>query len=156
MWNTGHGGSVLSCRGKGKRSMPIIGELKSGGPIRESSSLIRNCWFDNPYRGLYNPWATRRSNQSILKEINPGCSLEGLILKLKFQYFGYLMWRADLVEKSLMLWNDWEQEEKGTTEDVLVGWHHWLNGHEFEETLGDSEGQGSLNAAVHGRKVRHD
>ena len=49
------------------------------------------------------PWTARRSNQSILKEISPGCSLEGLMLKLKLQYFGHVMWRADLLEKTLML-----------------------------------------------------
>ena len=84
------------------------------------------------------PWTARRSNQAILKEINTDYSLEWVMMKL--QYFGHLMWRADLVEKSLMLWNDWRQEEKGTTEDVLVGWQHWLNGHEFEQTPGGSEG----------------
>ena len=58
------------------------------------------CWR----RLLRVPWTTRRSNQSILKEISPECSLEGLILKLKLQYFGHLMWRADSLEKTLMLW----------------------------------------------------
>ena len=57
------------------------------------------CWK----RLLRVPWTARRSNQSILKEINPGCSLEGLILKLKLQYFGHLMWRVDSLEKTLML-----------------------------------------------------
>ena len=80
-------------------------------------------------------WTARRSNQSILKEINPEYSLEGLRLKLKLQYFGHLMWRTDSLER---------QEEKGMTEDEMVGWHHWLNGHEFEQTSGDSEGQESL------------
>ena len=75
------------------------------------------------------PWTARRSNQSILKEINPECSLEGLRLKLKLQYFGHLMQGADLLEKTLMLG---KIEEKGTTEDEMVGWHHRLNGHEFE------------------------
>ena len=82
-----------------------------------------------------------RSNQSILKEINPDYSLQGLVLKL--QYFGHLMQRADSLEKTRML-GDWRQEEKGTTEDEMVGWHHWLNGHEFEQALWDSEGQGKL------------
>ena len=57
------------------------------------------CWR----RLLRVPWTARSSNQSILKEINPGCSLEGLVLKLKLQYFGHLMWRADSFEKFLML-----------------------------------------------------
>ena len=66
----------------------------------------------------------RRSNQSILNEISPGCSLEGLMLKLKLQYFGHLMQRVDSLEKTLMLGRIVGQEEKGTTEDEMVGWHH--------------------------------
>ena len=82
---------------------------------------------------LERAWTARRSNQSILKEISPGCSLEGLMLKLKLQYFGHLMQRVDSLEKTLMLGGIWGQEEKGTTEDdEMVGWHHRLNGHEFE------------------------
>ena len=77
------------------------------------------------------PWTARRSNQSILKEISPGCSLEGLILKLKLQYFGHLMRRADSLEKT-DAGRDWAQEEKGTTEDEMAGWHHRLDGREFE------------------------
>ena len=82
------------------------------------------CWR----RLLRVPWTARRSNQSILKEISPDCSLDGLMLKLKLEYFGHLMRRADSLEKTLML----GKEEKGTTEDEMVGWHHRLNGHEFE------------------------
>ena len=67
------------------------------------------------------PWSARRSNQFILKEISPVCSLEGLMLKLKLQYFGHLMRRVDSLEKTL---RDWRQEEKGTTEDEMAGWHH--------------------------------
>ena len=74
------------------------------------------------------PWTTRRSNQSILKEINPGCSLEGLMLKLKLQYFGHLMRRVDSLEKTLV----WGQEEKGATKDEMAGWHHGLDGRESE------------------------
>ena len=70
------------------------------------------------------PWTVRRSNQSILKEISPGCSLEGLMLMLKLQYFGHVMRRADSLEKTLMLRKDLEKEEKGMTEDEMVGWHH--------------------------------
>ena len=77
------------------------------------------------------PWTARRSNQSILKEIIPGCSLEGLMLKLKLQYFGHLMRKADSLEKTLML-GGWGQEEKGMTEDEKAGWHHRVDGHEFE------------------------
>ena len=83
------------------------------------------CWR----RLLRVPWTERRSNQSILKEISPECSFEGLMLKLKLQY--HLMRRADSFEKTLML-KDWRQEEKGMTEDLMVWWHHWLNGFEFE------------------------
>ena len=77
------------------------------------------------------PWTARRSNQSILKEISPEYSLEGLMLKLKLQYFGHLMRRADSLEETDAGW-DWGHEEKGTTEDEMVRWHHRLNGHEFE------------------------
>ena len=76
------------------------------------------CWR----RLLRVPWTARRSNQSILKEVSPGCSLEGLMLKLKLQYFGHLMRRVDSLE-NLTGW-DWGQEEKGTTEDEMAGWHH--------------------------------
>ena len=69
------------------------------------------------------PWTARRSNQSILKEISPGISLEGMMLKLKLQYFVHLMRRVDSLEKTLML-REWGQEEKGTTEDEMAGWHH--------------------------------
>ena len=79
------------------------------------------CWK----RLLQVPWMARRSNQSILKEISPGCSLEGMVLKLKLQYFGHLMQRVDSLEKTLMLGGRvWGQEEKGTTEDEMAGWHH--------------------------------
>ena len=69
------------------------------------------------------PWTAMRSNQSILKEISPGISLEGMMLKLKLQYFGHLMRRVDSLEKT-DAGRDWGQEEKGTTEDEIVGWHH--------------------------------
>ena len=162
------------------------------------------CWR----RFLRVPWAARRSNQSILKEVSPGCSLEGLMLKLKLQYLGHLMWRADSFEKTLMLgkiegrrrrgrqriswldgitdsmdvvwvnsghwwWtgrpgvlrfmglqkvgHDWATELNWTDSNIkgcygggewqeyeIVGWHHWLNGREFQQAPGDSEGQGSL------------
>ena len=78
------------------------------------------CWR----RLLRVPWTARRSNQSILKEISPGISLEGMILKLKLQYFGHLMQRVDSLEKTLMLGGNWGQEEKGTREDEMAGWHH--------------------------------
>ena len=78
------------------------------------------------------PWTARRSNWSILKEISPEYSLEGLMLKLKLQYFGHLMRRADSLEKTLMLEKIEGGEEKETTEDEMVGWHHRLNEHDFE------------------------
>ena len=84
------------------------------------------CWR----RLLRVPWTARRSNQSILKEISPVCSLEGLMLKLKPQYFGHLMRRVDSLEKTLMLGGIGGQ--KGTTEDEMAGWHHQLNGPETE------------------------
>ena len=78
------------------------------------------------------PWTARRSNQSILKEIGLGCSLEGLMLRLELQYFGHLMRRTDSSEKTLMLGKIGGQEEKGMTEDEMAGWHHQLDGHESE------------------------
>ena len=77
------------------------------------------CWR----RLLRVPWTTRRSNQSILKEISPGISLEGMMLKLKLQYFGHLMRRVNSLEKT-DAGRDWGQEEKGTTEDEMAGWYH--------------------------------
>ena len=78
------------------------------------------CWR----RLLRGPWIPRKSNQSFPNEISPWCSLEGLMLKLKLQYFGDL-WKDPDAGK------DWGQEENGTTEDEMVGWHHQLNGHGF-------------------------
>ena len=86
------------------------------------------CWR----RLLRVPWTTRRSNQSILKEISPGCSLEGMMLKLKLQYFGHLMRRVDSLEKTPNAGKDCGQKEKGMTEDEMAGWHHRLDGHEFK------------------------
>ena len=76
------------------------------------------------------PWTARRFNQSILKEISPGCSLEGMMLKLKLQYFGHLLQRVDSLEKT-DAGRDWGQQEKGR-EDEMAGWHHRLDGREFE------------------------
>ena len=77
------------------------------------------------------PWTARTSNQSILKEISPEYSLEGLMLKLKFQYFGHLLWRTDSLEKNPDAGKDWRWEEKGTREDEMVVWHHQPDGCEF-------------------------
>ena len=97
------------------------------------------CWK----RLLRVPWATRRSNQSILKEINPEYSLAGMMLKLKLQYFDHLMQRPDWLEKTLTLGKT-EGRRRRRTEDEMVGWHHRLNGHEFEQALGDDEGKINL------------
>ena len=107
----------------------------------EYSGLIslRIDWFDLPAV----PWTARRSNQSILKGISPGCSLEGLMLKLKLP----ILCPPD--EKSWLIWKDpdagkdWGQE-KGMTDDKMVGWHHQLNAHGFEWTPGVGDGQGGL------------
>ena len=85
------------------------------------------CWR----RLLRVPWTARRSNQSILTKISPEYSLEGLILKLKLQYFGHLRRRTDSFEKTL-IWERLKVREMGTTEDTMVRWHHRLNGHESE------------------------
>ena len=109
------------------------------------------CWR----RLLRVPWTATRSNQSILNEISPEYSLEGLMLKLKLQYFGHL--------KNWVIWKDpdagkdWGQEEKGMTEDETVGWHLWLDGHKFEQAPGVGDGQGSLVCCgLWGRRVGHD
>ena len=75
------------------------------------------------------PWTARRSNQSILKEICPGCTLEGLMLKLKLQYFGHLMRRVDSLERT-DYGRNWGKEEKGRIEDEMAGWHHQLDVHD--------------------------
>ena len=97
------------------------------------------CWR----RPLKVPWTARRSNQSILKEIGPEYSLEGLM-----ETESPILWPPDaksrLIRKDPDAGKDRRQEEKGMTEDEMVGWHHRLNGHEFEQALGDGEGQGSL------------
>ena len=97
------------------------------------------CWR----RLLRVPWTARRSNQSILKETSPECSLEGLMLKLKL-----ILWppyaKSWLIGKDPDVGRDWGQEEKGMTEDEMAGWHHRLNAHEFEWTPGVGDGQGGL------------
>ena len=89
------------------------------------------------------PWPARRSNQSILKEISPEYSLEGLLLKLKLQHFGHLMQRTDTSEKTLMLGKIEGGRRRGR-QDEMVGWHYQLNGHEFKQAPGVGNGQGSL------------
>ena len=110
------------------------------------------CWK----RLLRVPWTARIWNQSILKEINPEYSLEGLMQKLELQYFGRLM-QSQVIGKDPDAAKDWRQEEKGETEDEVIGCHHWLNGHEFEQTQGDSEGQGRLVCCSSwGHRIEHD
>ena len=111
------------------------------------------CWR----RLLRVPWTARRSNQSILKEINPEYSLEGLTLKLKLQYFWPLDVKNWLIGKDSDAGKDWRQEEKGMTEDEMVGWHHQLDGHEFEQAPGVGDGQVSLACcSPWGCRTRHD
>ena len=111
------------------------------------SWTLKKCWTIDTFelwlwRRLFRVlWTAKRSNQSILKEINPEYLLEGLMLKP--QYFVHLM-HSRLLGKDPDAGKDLGQEEKEATENEMVGWHHWLNGHEFEQTLGDSEGQGRL------------
>ena len=112
------------------------------------------CWRRLPRVS----WTARRSNQSILREINPEYSLEGLMLKLKLQYFGHLMWTADSLEKSPVAKKDWGQKEKRASEDEMAGWHHQCNGHELGQTSGDGEGQGGLaccGRSMGSQRVRH-
>ena len=78
------------------------------------------------------PWTARRPNKSILKEISPEYSLEGLMLKLKLQYFGHLIRRTDSLEKTLMLGMVEGRRRRERQESEMVGWHHQLNGREFE------------------------
>ena len=103
------------------------------GPWRSLNTkelMLLNCGAGED---LQVSWTARGSNQSIPKEIISECSLEGLMLKLKLQHFGNLLWKdPDAGE-------DCRQEEKGMREDEMVGWHHWLTRHEFEQTPGDSE-----------------
>ena len=97
------------------------------------------CWR----KLLRIPLSARRSNQSILEVINLEYALQGLRLKLKCQYFGHRMQRADSLEKTLLLGKTESRRRRGQ-QDEMVGWHHGLHGHKFEQALGDGEGQGSL------------
>ena len=93
------------------------------------------------------PWTARRSNQSILKEISPEYSLEGLMWSWNSNTLGTWceeqLFASALVSTNTDSGKDWRQEEKGTTGDEMVGWHHWLDGHEFEQAPGIGDGQGS-------------
>ena len=97
-------------------------------------------------------WESLGQQGLILKEINSEYSLEALMLKLKLQNFGHLMGTGDSLKKkkkNLDAGEDWRQEEKGATEDKMDGWHHWLNGHEFQQTPGKSEGREACHTVVH-------
>ena len=111
------------------------------------------CWR----RLLRVPWTARRSNQSILKEISPGCSLEGLVLKLKLRILWPPHAKSWLFGKDPYAGRNWGQEEKGMTEDEMAGWHHQLDGHEFGWTPGIGDEQGGLAwCNSWGRRVGHD
>ena len=119
-----------------------------GAECRRVDAFELWCW-----RGLLGvPWTAGRSNQSILKEVIPGCSLKGWMLRLRVQYFGHLMRRADSFEKNLMLERIGGRGRRGR-EDEMVGWHHRHNGHRFEWTPGVGGGRRggrAWYAAVHG------
>ena len=114
---------------------------------KESWAPKNWCFWTVVLEVLRVPWTVRRSNHSILKGINPDCSLEGVMLKLKLQYF-HVMWRIESLENILMLGKIESRKRRGR-QDEMVGCHHWLNCHEFEQALGNSEGQGSLACWVH-------
>ena len=102
--------------------------------------MLSNCG------GREVPLTARRSNQSILNEIHPKYSFEELMLKLQLQYLGHLDAKSLLIGKDAG--KDWRQKEKGTTEDEMVGLHHWLNWHEFEQSSVVGDGQGSLACCI--------
>ena len=112
----------------------------------KESWVVKNwCWCIVVLESMLRvPWTARLLSQSILKDSNPAYSLKELMLKLKLQYFGHLMWRPNSLEKTLMLGKIEGQEEKWVTEDEMVRWHQQLNWHEFEQTLGDTGGQRNL------------
>ena len=114
-------------------------------------------WIVELEKTLESPLDRKENNQSILKEISPEYSLEGLMLKLKFQYFGHLKWRTDSFEKTLML-GEIEGRRKRGWQDEMVGWHHQLDGHEFEQAPGVGDGQGSWACCSPWgqQRVRHD
>ena len=111
---------------------------------KESWGLKNWCfWIVVLEKTLESPLDCKEIQPVHPKEISPEYSLEGLMLKLKLQYFGYLMWRIESLEKTLMLEKTEGRRRRGQ-EDEMVGWHHRLNGHEFEQALGVCDGQGGL------------
>ena len=126
--------------------------IRKKAECQTMDGFILWCWR----RVLTVPWTARRSNQFILKEISPEYLLEGLMLELKLQYFGHLMQRTDSFERDPNAGKDWRQEEKGTTEDEMVGWHHQLNGHGFGWTLGVADGRPGMLRFMQSQRVRRD
>ena len=125
--------------------LPIVMYGCESWTIRRAEHQITDAFEMSCWRRLLRvPWTTRRSKQSIPRKINPKYSLEGLLLKLKLQYFGHLMWTTDSLEKILMLGKIEGRRGRGQQRDEMVGWHHWLNGQEFEQAPGVGDGQGSL------------
>ena len=112
------------------------------GPQRRLSAKESMLWNCGAGKDSWVPWTARTSNQSILKEISPKYSLEGAEVQAP------ILWPPDtknwLIGKDPDAGKDWRQQEKGTTENEMVEWHHWLHGHEFEQVLGDGDGQESL------------
>ena len=130
---------------------PILMYRCESGTIK-----MAECWRMDAFKLWYwrrlltVPCTARRSNQSILKEINPEYLLEGLMLKLKFQYFGHLMWRARSLEKDPDAGKGWRQKEKGTAEDEMSRQHHWLNAHDSSKLQETVKDRGAWCAIVHG------
>ena len=114
--------------------------------------MLLNCGI---WKDLRVPWTERRANQSILKEISP----ESSIGRTNAEAETPILWPPDV--KNWLIWKDpgagidWRREEKGTTEDKMVGWHHRLNGHEFEQAPGVGDGQGGLACCIHGVSKSH-
>ena len=118
---------------------PIVMYICGSWTIRKAERQRINAFKLRCWRRLLRvPWTTRWSNQSILKD-QPWIFIEGLMLKLKLQYFGHLI-RSQLIGKDPNAGKDWRQVEKRK----MVGWHHWLDGHEFEQAPGNGDGKGSL------------
>ena len=115
--------------------------IESGGAVVTEYHTLRNNREENKRRLLRVPWTARRSNMPILKEINPEYSLEGLMLKLKLQ-LTLATWCKEPTLWKIPWW--WEKLKARREWQTMVGWHQWLNGHEFEQTPGDGEGQGGL------------
>ena len=120
---------------------------------RRTDALELWCW-----RRLLRVLWTARSNQSIQKEISPEYSLEGLMLKLKLQYFGHLMQKTDSFEKDPDAGKDWRQEEMGRTEYEMVGWHYRLDGHWVWTSSRSwwNTGKPGMLQSVRSQRVRHD